>query len=115
MARTEIIVVVVLLLPTPTRAKTRTNCPKSLGRACNVALQTTQKLFSCSVYQPNPRSEHCLNAFFDGFRRKIFEVRYKLATPSNSKNRPCEVCTRTHKFGTVLACTRVQRVGTTFR
>ena len=112
MARTEIIVVVFLLLPTPTRAKTRTNCSKSLGRACNVALQTTQKFFSCSVYQPNPRSEHCLNAFSDGFRRIILRSSLQAR---NSKNRPCEVCTRTHKFGTVLACTRVQRVGTTFR
>jgi hypothetical protein len=71
MARTEIIVVVFLLLPTPTRAKTRTNWPKSLGRACNVALQTTQKLSSCPVYQPNPGSEHCVTPFLTGSEGKL--------------------------------------------
>ena len=33
----------------------------------------------------------------------------------NSKNRPCEGYTRTHKFGNVSPYTRVQRLGTTFR
>jgi hypothetical protein len=54
------------LSPTPTRAKMWANCPNGLGRACNVALQTTQRLFSCLAYQPNPRSEHCLNPLSAG-------------------------------------------------
>jgi hypothetical protein len=103
------------LSPTPTRAKMWANCPNGLGRACNVALQTTQRLFSCLAYQPNPRSEHCLNPLSAGSEGKFSEVRYKLATASNSKNGLREDCTRTNKFGTVLACTRVQRVGTTYR
>jgi hypothetical protein len=34
---------------------------------------------------------------------------------ATSKNRPCKAYTETHKFGTVFACTCVQRLGTTFR
>jgi hypothetical protein len=34
---------------------------------------------------------------------------------TTSKNKPCKAYTGTHKFGTVLACIRVQRLGTTFR
>jgi hypothetical protein len=34
---------------------------------------------------------------------------------ATSKNRPCKAYTGTLKFGTVLACIRVQRLGTAFR
>ena len=33
---------------------------------------------------------------------------------ATSKNRPCKAYTETHKFGTVFACTCVQRLGPRF-
>src|SRR5215212_612719 len=49
----------------------RRNCPKRVGGAYSVALKTTQRPFSCSVYRPNPHSERCLSPFSDSFTRQF--------------------------------------------